>query len=186
MEDGQIIELFFRRSEDAIAKTQEKYGRKCMAAAGRILPDERDAQECVSDAYLRLWNSIPPQKPRSLFAYLIRVTRNLALDRYDYNRADRRNSALTEAFEDLEEYLPSGKDGMEDIFAGKELADQINAFLKKQSVDSRTYFIRRYWYGESVKEIAQACSVSSEKVKTSLFRTKNRLRETLLKEGFIV
>ena len=105
MEDAQIIDHFFRRDPEAIRAAQEKYEKRCLAAARHILPDDRDAEECVSDVWLRLWNAIPPERPRSLAAYITTVTRRLALDKCDYNRAAQRRSDLTVAFEELEPYL---------------------------------------------------------------------------------
>ena len=184
MQDEEIIALFFRRSETAVIEAQNKYKSLCTMIAGRILPDLRDSEECVNDAFLRVWNSIPPEKPHSLGAYLGRITRNLALDRYSYNHADKRNSSLTEAFEELEASLPvSSSCDTETVFFKQEFRKVINQFLKSQSAENRTYFIRRYWYGESIKEIADACHISEEKVKSSLFRTRNRLRHSLEKEG---
>lgn len=182
MDDAQIIELFFERSETAITQTQEKYGRASLAVARRILPDTRDAEECVSDACLRLWRSIPPEKPRSLYAYLMRITRNLALDRLSYHTAEKRDTALESAFEELEACLPAGVDVTEQA----EFRRILNNFLRSQPRSARIYFIRRYWYGESIREIAQACRCGEEKIKSSLFRTRNRLRDALEKEGITV
>ena len=109
MDDAQIIESFFRRDPAALDAVQQKYGKRCLAAAGHILPDSRDAEECVSDVWLRLWNAIPPERPRSLAAYIATVTRRLALDKCDYNRAAQRRSDLTLAFDELEGCL-SGPD----------------------------------------------------------------------------
>ena len=186
MEDEQIIGPFFRRAEEAILRTREKYGGRCSAAARRILTDDRDVEECVSDACLRAWNAIPPERPHALGAWLVRVTRNLALDRYAYNRAAQRSTALTEAFEELEVCLPLAQDGPEQVLEGQALREFLNDFLRRQTQEARTFFIRRYWYGESVAEIAQACAVSQGKIKSSLFRTRNRLREALEKEGVTV
>ena len=173
MEDAQIIDHFFRRDPEAIRAAQEKYEKRCLAAARHILPDARDAEECVSDVWLRLWNAIPPERPRSLAAYITTVTRRLALDKCDYNRAAQRRSDLTVAFEELEGCLPA-EDGA-----------VLNGFLRKLTRQSRTYFIRRYWYGESIREIADSCGAGEEKVKSSLFRTRQRLRTVLEKEGML-
>lgn len=183
MQDEQIVALFLERSEAAVTQAQIKYKNLCTMIAGRILSDNRDAEECVNDAFLRVWNSIPPEKPRSLGAYLGRITRNLALDRYSYNHADKRNSDLLDAFEELEASLPSSSPDAERTLLQQEFREFINRFLCTQSRTNRIYFIRRYWYGESVKEIATSCHVSEEKVKSSLFRTRNRLRHALEKEG---
>ena len=182
MQDEQIVALFFERSEAAVTQAQIKYKSLCTMIAGRILSDARDAEECVNDAFLRAWNSIPPEKPRSLGAYLGRITRNLAIDRYSYNHAEKRNSDLTEAFEELEACLPASPDA-ESTLLQREFREFIDRFLRAQSRTNRIYFIRRYWYGESVREIANDYHVSEEKVKSSLFRTRNRLRHALEKEG---
>lgn len=186
MEDEEIIALFFRRAEAAITQTQEKYGRLCLSVARRILPDDRDAEECVSDACLRAWNAIPPEHPRSLRSYLVRITRNLALDKYAYNNAEKRGTALTSAFEELEPCLPATLGDAESGVEAHEFSRVLNVFLRAQSKDARIFFVRRYWYGESIREIADACRVSEEKVKTSLFRTRNRLKNALEKEGITV
>lgn len=183
MEDAQIIDLFFQRAEGAIARTQEKYGRLCLSVIGRILPDRRDIEECASDTYLKLWSAIPPARPRNFGAYLARIARNLALDRYDYNTADQRSTALTDAFEELEACLPESRSSQteESVLRGF-----LNGFLRSQSPESRAFFLRRYWYGESVREIARDCGVTEGKVKSSLFRTRNRLREAMEKEKMAV
>ena len=185
LNDDEIVQLYFERSEDGIAQSEEKYGRLCRSVIRRILPDERDAEECLSDVWIHTWNSIPPERPRVLSAFLARIARNLALDRLSYNGAEKRDSALTEAFEELEPCLM----GADDAQRGAEEAEfsaWIKAFLTAQTKDSRVFFVRRYWYGESVSEIACACRCSEEKVKSSLFRTRNRLREAMKKEGITI
>ena len=184
MEDAQIIEGFFRRDESAITAAQEKYERRCLAAARHILPDERDAEECVSDVWLRLWNAIPPERPRSLAAYIACIVRRVALDRCDYNKAAQRRSDLTVAFEELEGCLPA-EDTAAASLQRQEFARVLNDFLRQLTRQSRTYFIRRYWYGESIREIADACGAGEEKIKSSLFRTRQRLRQRLEKEGML-
>ncbi len=183
MDDNKIICLFEERSETAVSLLQEKYGRLCLSIARHILTDERDAEECVNDASLKVWNSIPPEHPLSLAAYVSRITRNLALDRYSYNTAKQRSTALTEAFEELEAVLFSSSD-VEDAIHEKEFRQFINGFLQGLSKENRIYFVRRYWYGDSIKEIAKAFSISEEKVKSSLFRTRNRLKTALTKGGY--
>ena len=162
MEDLQIISLLFQRSETAIPMLQQKFGRLCRSVISNILPDSRDVEECASDTYLRVWNSIPPQRPARLDSYLARIARNVALDRHDYNIACMRNTGLTLAYEELEACLPS----------------------RNNETDTVVFrsFIRRYWYGESVAEIAFVCGCGEEKVKSSLFRTRNKLREAMAKE----
>ena len=154
----------------------------CFAAVRHILPDQRDAEECVSDAYLRAWNAIPPEQPTSLGAYLARITRNLALDRYDYQHAEKRSSDLTCAFEELEAVLPTAERA-EDAADRLTLQQVLTDVLRAQTREARTYFIRRYWYGESISEIAAACRAGEGAVRVSLFRTRNRLRKALEKGG---
>lgn len=182
-EDQQIVRLFFKRSEKAITYTRQKYGSLCISVARRILSDPRDAEECVNDTYLHAWNAIPPEKPDSLKAFLARITRNLALDRYDYNTADQRNTALTEAFEQLEPWLTVKTGESEAELDSAEINRVLNSFLRKQTLEARTLFLRRYWYGESTRELAKACHMSESMVKSSLFRTRNKLRKELEKEG---
>ncbi len=184
MEDKHIIDLFFQRSEQALVQVKENYGRLCLSIARRILPDERDVEECLEDVLLKIWNSIPPKQPDSLAAYLSRITRNAALDRYSYNHAEKRSSSLTDAFEELGDTLASAFN-TEHLAQEKEFRQFINDFLKNLKKEHRIYFVRRYWYGEPIAEIAAACGVSEEKIKSSLFRTRNRLKFALEKEGVL-
>ena len=181
-DDEHIIALFFQRAEEALTCTQAKYGALCRSVARRVLSDQRDAEECVSDVYLRVWNAIPPEHPRSLRAYLARITRNLALDRYSYNTAEQRSTALTDAFEELEPWLPASDGDPDSAMDRNAFRQALNDFLRAQPREARIFFLRRYWYGESIREIADACHVGESKVKTSLFRTRERLRATLERE----
>ena len=184
MEDAQIIDHFFRRDPEAIRAAQEKYEKRCLAAARHILPDDRDAEECVSDVWLRLWNAIPPERPRSLAAYIATVTRRLALDKCDYNRATQRRSDLTLAFDELEGCL-SGPDEAQAAVERQDFGRVLNGFLGTLTRQSRAFFVRRYWYGESIREIAESCGAGEERIKSSLFRTRQRLRKTLEQEGML-
>lgn len=178
MDDIQIIRLLFQRSDGAIDALQQKFGGLCKSIISNILSDVRDVEECINDTYLRVWNSIPPQKPARLDSYLARIARNIALDRYDYNTAGVRNTNLTLAFEELAACLPAG----ENETASAQFRHFINRFLRDLPKVSRMIFIRRYWYGESISQIANACSCSEEKIKSSLFRTRNKLRQAMIKE----
>ena len=178
MEDLQIIRLLFQRSETAIPVLQQKFGGLCRSVISHILPDHRDVEECVSDTYLRVWNSIPPQRPARLDSYLARIARNVALDRYDYNMACMRNAGLALAYEELEACLPS-RNNETDAMVFRSF---INRFLRDLPKEARVMFIRRYWYGESIAEIALACGCGEEKVKSSLFRTRNKLHTAMVKE----
>lgn len=178
MEDAQIIDLLLRRSEDAVEALQRKFGGLCRSIISRVLTDSRDVEECLSDTYLRVWESIPPQNPRRLDSYLARIARNLALDRYDYNSAHMRSSALTCAYEELSDCLPARQTPTQ----AAEFRAFLNRFLREQSRQARVLFVRRYWYGQTVAELAREMGCSQEKVKSSLFRTRNKLREAMIKE----
>ena len=182
MEDHEIIARLFQREEAGLTDLQEQYGRLCRDIAARVLPDPRDVEECVSDSYLRVWNAIPPQRPRSLRAFLARTVRNLALDRYAYNTAAQRSSALTTAFEELEAVLTDQGAVPEQAVEAGELRAFLNGFLQGLSQMNRVCFVRRYWYGESVGEIAQAFHISESQVKSALFRTRNQLRSAMRKD----
>lgn len=179
MEDSQIIAFLLERSERALRAMQEKYNGLCKSIISNILPDFRDVEECISDTYLRVWRSIPPQQPDRLDSYIARIARNAALDRHDYNRALLRNSSLTLAYEELEYVLPS-QDMDIDAVAFRIF---LNQFLRSQKKEARIMFLRRYWYGDSIQQIAAAFGCGEEKVKSSLFRTRNKLREAMIKEG---
>lgn len=179
MEDLEIISLLFQRSEKAIPVLHQKFGRLCRSVISNILPDSRDVEECTSDTYLRVWNSIPPQRPARLDSYLAKIARNVALDRYDYNMACMRNTGLTLAYEELEACLPCRNNEIDAV----EFRSFINRFLRGLPKEARVMFIRRYWYGESVAEIAFVCGCGEEKVKSSLFRTRNKLHAAMVKEG---
>ena len=185
MSDEKILYDLLSRNESALTALEQQYGRLCTSIARKILSDERDIEECVNDTWLHIWNAVPPEKPQSLRAYAARITRNLSLDRAEYNSAERRSSALTTAFEELEFSLPVNHSPRteEDQQA---FSQMLNRFLRGLSHENRTFFLRRYWYGDGVSEIAKACGVSEGKVKSSLFRTRNRLRESMLKEGIFI
>lgn len=183
MEDFEIIRLFQSRMESAVEKISEKYGKLCTSVIKRILPDIRDVEECLSDTWVRIWNSIPPDVPDSLKAYSAAIARNLALDRYNYNTAEKRSTALTEAFEELEPCLPGGTEMFGDVEDSTAFKLFINGFLEDLSKDNRIIFVKRYWYGCSLAEIAEEMDISESKVKSSLFRTRNRLLNDMREEG---
>lgn len=183
MKDIQIIELFFRRAEEAVACLAEKYGTMCRAIAQRILWDTRDSEECVNDTWLQTWNAIPPQRPACLGGFVGRITRNLALNRLNYNHAQKRDSVLMETFTELSDSLPDHGYTMTDAVTFHNFLDR---FLRRQSEENRRYFLRRYWYGMSIREIAGECGVGEEKVKSALFRTRNKLRQAMEEEGIYI
>ena len=181
IEDIEIIELFVARDERALAEIREKYGGLCRSVALSMLHNHEDAEECVSDVYMVLWNKIPPA-PDNLKAFMCRITKNMCLKRLEYNSAEKRGGRLALSLSDLEETL-----GEEDIAAsedGAALGKAISRFLRSQSADVRNVFMRRYWLMESVKDIAVKFSFSESKVKSMLFHTRNKLKKFLKKEGF--
>lgn len=180
MDDAAIIELYWARSERAIERTQEKYGARCRATAWNILRSHADSEECVNDTWLRAWDAMPPEWPEKLGAFLGRITRNLALDRLKKRESQKRGGGRFElALSELAECLPSGGDPADEL-ALRELLDR---FLASLSEDARVIFLRRYWYMLSVEEIARGLGASRSKVKSSLMRSREKLRAMLEKEG---
>lgn len=184
MEDQQIIALFWMRSETAVSETQAKYGRYCHYIAYNILRNTEDAEECVNDALMKAWNAIPPGKPGRFAAFLGKITRNLALDRYEKQNAKKRGFGQAPLLlEELEECLShtNGDSNLTDSIA---LRDALTTFLWSLPAETRKIFMRRYWYMNTIKEIASDFGIRESKVKMTLFRTRNRLKEFLEKEGF--
>ena len=184
MEDEKIIDLFFARSEEAIAALGEKYGAACQRLASNILGNSRDAEECVNDACLGCWNSIPPRRPKPLGSYVLRITRNLALGRYHKNTALKRNSHYDTALEELGEIFPAAETA-ETALEHAELTAALNRFLDGLEKRERALFIRRYWYGESVSAIAVFFDLRANTVSQLLARTRKKLRKFLEKEGWL-
>jgi len=182
VDDEEIIGLFWERSESAIGEVRKKYGRLCRSISFNILQNAEDTDECLDDAYLKLWDSIPPQRPRSLSAYVCTTARNVSYHKYRYNRAEKRNTSMETLFSELQDCVPAADDGESD-FDEREVAAAISRFLRTLGKEQRVVFVRRYWYSQPVKEIAAACGFSESKTKQMLFRTRNRLREYLMKEG---
>ncbi len=186
MNDKQIIELFLKRSESAISKTAEKYGKYCYCIAYNILFDEQDSEECVNDTYFRAWNVIPPQKPNNLPAFLGKITRNLALDKYKYYKREKRGGGQTVlALDEMLECVPAIKD-TEQIISDKELADTLDLFLSGLSLKKRRIFVRRYWYLSPIHEIAEDYGISEANVKVILLRLRKELKQFLEKEGVLL
>lgn len=182
MEDEQIIDLFFHRSEQAITELSQKYGSMCRRVAWNILNDRLDVEECVNDAYLAVWDKIPPQRPSPLPAYLCRVVRNLSVKRYHTNTAAKRNSFYDAALDELAECVP-GPETVEGSYDGHELAAAINAFLDAQSRENRTLFVRRYWFSDSIPDLAARYGMSNHNVTVRLSRIRGKLKQYLEQEG---
>lgn len=182
--DDQIIDLFWARNEQAIACTDHVYGHKLQNVAGRILDSREDSEECVSDTYMKAWLSIPPQRPTYLFAFLAKICRHLAFGKLDWDNALKRKAEVVTLSEEMQLCVPDI--GLEQKLAGEEIGQLLNEFLAVTPQESRMIFLRRYWYGESVAEIALRFGFTQSKVKTSLHRTWEKLRVFLEKEGIAV
>ena len=183
MEDKQIVDLFWERSESAISETQRKYGKYCYFIAHNILCSIEDSEECVNDTYMRAWNSMPQHRPSVLKTFLGKITRNLALNRYKTLSADKRNSGqMPLALEELKCCVP-GEDNTANIVDDLALTEIFNRFLASLSEEQRRIFMRRYWYLSSIKEIADEYSVGESKVKMTLMRSRNELKTLLETEG---
>ena len=185
MEDTNIIKLYWARDERALLETDNKYGMRCRRMAFDILSDREDTEECVSDTYLSLWNAIPPQRPKCFPAYISRILRNLSLNRLSELRAQKRGGGELElALDELEAFVPTASSPQREL-ESKELAREINQFLKTLSRDERDIFLSRYWLLLPTAKISGRLGFSEAKVRTSLHRIRKKLREHLTKEGLI-
>lgn len=182
MDDRNIITLFWQRDQGAIGALTKKYGMLLQGIAMNILSDHHDAQECVNDTYLALWERIPPEKPEPLCAYICRVLRNTALARRRNDRAQKRCSEYDLSLEELSGCL-SGP-SLEETLDARELGRAIDAFLDTVTRDNRIVFLRRHWFGDSVKEIAAMMGLSENAVYVRLHRTRNQLKAYLIQEGY--
>ena len=183
MEDTQIVGLFWARDPDAIPAASEKYGTYCASVARNILRDPEDAEECVNDTWLRAWNAMPPHRPQVLRTFLGRLTRNLSLNRLEMRNAQKRGSGDAAVWEELGE-LVSGKDEPVDRVVTRELAAAIDGFLSTVSREQRSLFLRRYWYFDSVNELAARFGMSPNRVSATLSRLRAKLRTYLTERGY--
>lgn len=186
MRDSDIVDLYWKRSELAIKETEKKYGRYCYSISYNILQNSEEAKECVNDTYLGAWESMPPNRPSRLSTYLGKITRNLSLNRFKYYSAEKRGLGQTElALVELEDCI-SSKFSVEQVAEEKMLVQVLETFLWNQKEQKRNMFIRRYWYLQSIKEIARDYRMSESKVTSLLFRVRKELKEYLEKEGIVL
>lgn len=185
MNDSEIIDLFFERSEQAIVELSKKYGNICKHISINILNDPLDVEECINDAYLGIWNSVPPQRPNLLLAYVCRVVQNLSIKRYHFNTAEKRNSKYSLALDELEECIaaPNNNETDREVPLLDEIIDN---FLSTLSRDNRVMFIRRYWFSDSISEIAGLFGIPEHNVSARLCRIRKRMREYLTKKGVVL
>ncbi|MEG0914082.1 MAG: RNA polymerase sigma factor [Oscillospiraceae bacterium] len=181
MNDNEIIALYFGRDENAINQTAIKYGSKLSGLSYKILKSSEDSEECVNDTYLKAWNTMPPQKPAFLFAYLAKICRFLCFGRIDYYKAQKRKAQFVALSDELLQCIPSNL--TETIPSEQALKGALESFLKGLSEEKRLIFMRRYWFFDSISEIATSLHISESKVKSTLFRTREKLKNYLKKEG---
>ena len=177
MDDKQIIRLFFERSEQAITELSQKYGALCLQLADNILNDHQDAEVCVNDAYLGAWNSIPPQTPDPLRAYICRIVRNHSLKKLRANTALKRGSQFEVSLSELEDCISGSS--LDEQLAVSELTAQINAFLSALPRDDRVMFVKRYWFSESLSEIADTFAITENNASVRLSRIRGKLHQHL-------
>ena len=185
MTDERIIELFFARSERGIEELDTKYGATCHRIAQNILGNKEDAEECVNDAYLGVWNSIPPKKPSLLSAFLFKILRNLSITRYHANTAQKRNSFYDIALDELEETI-STEESIEKECSQKELTNAIEGFLDTLTRENRVIFVRRYWFSENYTEIAKRTGLTEKNISVRLTRIREKMKEYLSERGILV
>lgn len=185
IEDEKIIELFLKRSEQGIQELDMKYGKVCHSLSYNILNSRQDAEECVNDAYLGTWNAIPPAKPNPLLTYICKIVRNISLNRYYKNEAKKRNSHYTIAMEEIEACL-ADPDTVEAKLEARELAHIMEEFLDSLSTENRVIFMRRYWFSDSCRDIAERVGLTEKNVSVRLTRIRKKMKDYLTeKEVFV-
>ena len=181
MDDKTIIGLYLNRDQEAIRCTEALYGRRLFSLAQRILENDQDAEESVSDTYWQAWNTIPPQKPRYFFAYLAKICRNFAFKKQDWKNAGKRKAEMVALTQEMENCIPDA--ARQNQLEARELGRLLDAFLRQQTEENRLVFIRRFWYGDTIGEIAARYGIGESAVRMRLNRTKSKLSEYLQKEG---
>ena len=186
MDDSKIIDLYWARSQQAITESETKYGAYCRTVARYILDRTEDAEECVNDTWLRAWNAMPPQRPTVLQAFFGKLTRNLSLDRWRRDRAQKRGGSQVElALEELEDCL-SARDRVDEVVDAQVTADLISEFVRGLPQQDRVLFVRRYWYLDDIQTLAKRMGMGQSQVKSRLHRIRQRLKTELEKEGVAV
>lgn len=185
MTDDKIIQLFFQRKETAIEETSKKYGSYCFKIANNILNNREDSEECLSDTWLKSWDSIPPARPVHFNLFLAKIVRNLAISKYRSNHTHKRGKGeITLVLDELEECI-TGQSDVETLYMAEELQNTINRFVRGLSERDGNVFIRRYFYADSIKDISNRYHISENNVRVMLSRTRSKLRIVLEKEGYI-
>ena len=182
MEDQKIIKLLWQRAESAIEALSKKFGKRLMSIAMNILGVRQDAEEAVNDTYLAVWDTVPPKKPEPLAGYVYATGRNISLDRLKYNTAEKRNNRYDVSIDELANCIPAP--ALEETVNARALGLAINRFLKTVNARNRALFLRRYWFGDSVQQIAKDLGMRENAASVRLGRLRMQLREHLIKEGF--
>ncbi len=182
MEDNKIIDLFFERSEKAIIELSNKYEPVCMKVSMNVLNNKQDAEECVNDSYLAVWNAIPPEKPNPLIAFLCKIVRNISINRYKYNSMKKRNSNYDLCLEELEDCV-SDSACTEDNVSASELSGYINDFLESLNETNQMLFVRRYWFMDSYADLSTLTGFKEGAIRTRIARIKNDLMKYLIERG---
>lgn len=185
MEDTAIIELYWLRDESAVSETDSKYGPFCRKIASNVLDLREDCEECVSDTWWKAWETMPPQRPQSLRAYLGRITRNLSISRLRRNRAHKRDSGVTAMLSELEDCVPS-PGGVEQEIERGELTRIIEKWLMSLGEDDRALFVKRYWYGEALNELAFQTGTNPNQLAKRMLNLRLGLKKTLEREGVVL
>ena len=185
MKDEEIVALYWQRNEQAIVSSEEKYGPLCRSVSYNILQSHEDAQECTNDTWYKAWDTMPPQRPRSLRAYLCRIVRNLSIDRWRKRTSQKRGGGLESLLEELEDCLPPAPSA-EEIVEKRSVVESIEAWLRQQKEGDRVIFLRRYWLGVSVEELARWDGCTGPRMSQKLLRLRRSLRKYLEKEGVAV
>ena len=181
MDDQQIIDLYFDRNEQAITETDVKYGKLCHSIAYNILNNHEDSEECVNDTYVGVWNTIPPTRPNNFMSFVCKIARNLSLKRLEFMKREKRSSDILLSLDELASVLPDDRYAPD--VSDEDIGELISKFLRKQKEDVRNVFIRKYYFFDSIGEIAKRYGFTESKVKNMLFYTRNKLRDYLIKEG---
>ena len=186
MDDAQIVQLYWNRDERAISATAEKYGAYCAKIAKNIVGNEEDAEECVNDTYLNAWNAMPPHRPSALSAFLGKITRNIAFNKYKHNTAEKRGGGeIAAILDELAECIPGKSDyDAEQELDRKELIRTVDSFLDSLPKNKRNIFMRRYWFSDSVSEIARQNGMKEGAVSAALSRLRLSLRNYLEERGY--
>lgn len=180
-DDLRIIELYFERDEQAIKETDSKYGKLCHSIAYNILNNREDSKECVNDTYVGVWNAIPPTRPNNFMAFICKIARNLSLKRLEFTKREKRSADIIISFEELVAVLPDERYAPN--ISDEDIGKVISEFLRNQKEDAKNVFIRKYYFFDSISEIAKRYSFTESKVKNMLFYTRNKLKDYLIREG---